>query len=245
MGAVGLLALASACDASTEEAAPTITPTVEGPIEAQACPNESAAADAQQVGGTLDADFDGDGELDEASLHLDLAGEQGCRAFVVVRGSEGIVSVPVWGMDQAGGLSEPSLAFAAEVNGAEGAEIVVNEAAGASTQFVSVLTFSDGPPARITAHPEGPERWTGEADGLFPSGGSVGHVEAVDCVEPGRIVVSQAIPAHDPEVYRVVRRFYELTGPAMSPDGVSRDRVPAVELGQVPEFVGSPFGSCE
>ena len=79
---------------------------------------------------------------------------------------------------------------------------------------------------------------------IFGTGGSVGHLDAVDCIE-GQIVVSTAVPSGESVEYRVKRLGYALQGLVLARSGPpQRDRVDADELDGYPEFVNSPLGSC-
>ncbi|MFN2586937.1 MAG: hypothetical protein ABR613_02300, partial [Actinomycetota bacterium] len=80
------------------------------------------------------------------------------------------------------------------------------------------------------------------AEGLLGFGGSVGHLEAVDCAPGGGIVSSFAAP--DGRSYRIERRFLVFDGPRLVEDRVEVERAPLEELDRFPEYAASPFGSC-
>lgn len=234
-------ALVGACSGDSEPkrtAAPTPTPS---PAPEPACPNQEAvvADESLRTGEDLPGDFDGDGAPDSASIYFDPDGEQGCQAFVVAELAEGgPISGPLetWRSDY--GLPRPTLNAVREIDGQEGAEIVVNMGIGASTQFVGIMTEDEGRLVQVL-----PEVASGElAEGLFGFGGSVGHVSAVDCVAPGRIVASLATPRGDD--YRVERTFLIFNGPRLLLAERETERVSLDQIGRLPEYARSPFGGC-
>lgn len=237
------------------EGAPTVIVTTPGPsptssVTTSDCPNESAIADdrARQVGPTSTADVDGDGVQDEVGLATDPAGPEGCATFVVVRiGGVTVTSAPVWEVGAEGGLPQPRIHGFTNIDGRPGAEVLIDEAAGASTQFVGAFVYIDEDLERITAKgglaPEG-----GPFDDLFPYGGSVGHIEAVDCTADG-IVVSTAVPSGGSAgggsvVYEVERRLFTYDGAVLEEQETESEEVPIEDLDRFPEYSASPFGSC-
>jgi hypothetical protein len=224
---------------------PVATPTL-------ACPNEAAvASDAGlRIGGTLSGDVSADGTDDDVSLHLDESAPIGCQAFVVVETEAGVRAAPVWLLGADGGLPAPSLSLLVRIGGGSGAEVLVNEASGASTQFVGAFTMTGGSLQRLQlgeATGAGPPG--AGMEGLFAFGGSVGHLEAVDCTSDG-IVVSVAVPAEGRSAfargtYEVTRRLFELSDATLVLASRERARLPIDDLNaEFPEFARSPFLSC-
>lgn len=250
---VALLVALTACEggddrvpkpaSSAPEQSPSFRPigSVE-PIETPAfdCPNQETTihARALRVGGTLEGNVLGDGGDATVSLAVDPEGTEVCRAFLIVETSEGkILSTPVF---QEGIPGVSRLSRLVGLDERPGAEIVLYLVAGASTEFVAVFSAGSGDLERMTIEGEDPY------GDLFPSGGSVGHLEASNCspgLEGGPILVSAATPQGDG--YRVVRRSYS------SRDGVFFEIAKEVQtiddpqdLEMFQEFFGSPFGSC-
>ncbi|MGH2757330.1 MAG: hypothetical protein ACRDI3_06030, partial [Actinomycetota bacterium] len=144
---------------------------------------------------------------------------------------------------------QPRLNSLAQIDGAGGLEIVVDEIAGASTQFVGAFTFIDGALERIEPADPVADIWAGASDGVFPYGGSVGHVEAVDCSDEGEIVVSVALPGETPAklkqgIYTVTRRFFEIEGAELVESDTQEKEVEFDFGTTYPEFGSSPFGGC-
>jgi len=231
----------------TPGVSPATSPTS---ASAGACANEAAIAGdpARQIGTTSSADVDGDGLQDRIRLAMDPAGPPGCAAFVVAALANGsVVAAPVWEIGPQGGLSQPDVLGVADIDGDSGREILVNEAAGASTQFVGAFVFLDGDLARVTVTGGFASEVPGAAD-LFAYGGSVGHIEAVDCTAEG-IVVSSAVPSDETAAggeitYEVERRFFRFDGSVAERADVSVHTVTADELDRFREFGSAPFGTC-
>ena len=231
-------------------ATPTVV-TTSPPPRVSACANEaSVAADpASRRGSTVRADVDGDGLQDEIGIGLDPAGPLGCQAFLVVETTTEAYAVPVWEAGPEAGLPRPVLHGVVDLDGEPGDEILVDEAAGASTQFVGAFVFDDGALARITVEGGLPGSASGATGDLFAYGGSVGHIEAVDCAADGTFVVSTAVPGASQEdlergVYDIERRFFTLNGSVLAPERTEREQVPIDRLERFPEFAAGPFGSC-
>lgn len=200
------------------------------------------AQESLRLGEAHPADVDGDGTDDTVSLFMDPNAEVGCQAFVAVDIEGDVVATPVWLVGAAGGLPQPTIHSFAQTDGEPGYEILLLESAGASTQFVGVYSFTDG-----ALHPlEAPA----SEFGLFPYGGSVGHIEASDCARlDDDIVVSQAVPSDAPNaleknLYEVTRRFYSPDSTGYERSMVERKEVSIGELDRFPEFRSAPFGSC-
>ena len=204
--------------------------------------DEVTGDESNRIGGELTGDVDGGSEPDAVSLLFDSNGEIGCQAFLSIDLGETLVVAPVWEVGPQGGLPQPRLHALVQVDGNPGFEILVDEAAGASTQFVAVYRYNEGGIERI--EPEGVPQ------GLFPYGGSVGHIEGAGCASGGDIVVSQAVPsatrrALAKSLYDVTRRYFTASG-----DGYTRDRVerhndvPLKNIDRFDEFGSGPFGTC-
>jgi len=209
------------------------------------CANEPViAADAsRQLGTSARGDVDGDGIEDQIRLAADPEGPEGCTAFVVAEIGGSVASAPVWEVGREGGLPQPRIHGFADIDGRPGNEILVDEAAGAATQFVGAFVLVDGDLQRITADggivPE-----AGPFADLFPYGGSVGHAEAVDCTKDG-IVVSTAVPAASGSMrYEVERRFFTYDDGTLDKADVVTETVPSQNLNRFPEYASGPFGSC-
>ncbi|HET7483674.1 MAG TPA: hypothetical protein VFK89_12535, partial [Actinomycetota bacterium] len=199
-----------------------------------------------QRGPSLRADVDGDALADEIYVALDPASGPPCAAFVVVVTASGPISEPVWEMGSQAGLPEPRLHGTVDINGDGVPEILVDEAVGASTQFVGALIATDGDLRRVEPGGNG----DGATDGLFAYGGSVGHLEGVGCASEDRVVMSVATPGTSQQdvadgVYDVHRRFYELDGSTLKLDTTEEKHLPADRLDtELPEFATGPFGNC-
>ncbi|MDQ3645353.1 MAG: hypothetical protein M3345_00285 [Actinomycetota bacterium] len=259
---VAIVLSASACDdptllpgepspeASTTES--VSSPSVSGPPASSAsggaravCPNEGAVTsdDAARLTGELSADVDGDGNDDEIALFVDVAGDPGCQAFLAVRSEDQKAATEIWMHGEGGGLPQPSLNGTAELNGLPGAEILVDEASGASTQLMGAFTLIEGDLQRIVTADEDEEPRGGQIDGLFPYGGSVGHLQAVDCLSDGQLVMSLAVPQDDR--YKVTRRSFTVDGAELVPAAKETEVVAFEDIEtSFPEYSGSPFGRC-
>lgn len=219
-------------------------PATEVPSVAPAgeCPNQAEVATnpLNRSAGPLIGDVTGDATPDRIYLSLDQAAPAGCQAFVVVSETT-TLAAPIEGWDPGAGVPSPSFNGLYEIDGRPGAEVVVLLAAGASTQFVGAFSATGGVIERLTTSTTD-ETSSGSND-LFAFGGSVGHLEAVDCAE-SRVVVSSAIPKG--QRYQVTRSFYEPSGPTLELQASASRRavVSLQELEDFPEFASSPFGSC-
>lgn len=227
----------SAC--TTDSAAPEAQPP--SPTETFACPNQLETIEdaGSLVGESVDDDVDGDGTPDSISIHMDAEGGPGCQAYLTVETRGEHLSVPAWLIGAQGGLPQPQIKAIVDINSDGSKEIVLDEATGASTQFVGVYGISDGELVWLRSR---------EQQGLFPFGGSVGHIEAVDCLTDGTIVVSMAVPAPNAEVpaqiYSVRRRIFSLSGGRLVPEMTEHHRISIQDLERFPEYQSSPFGNC-
>ena len=232
--------LAAACSPSSPsspEPGPPQSSLTSSPVSA--CLNEAAvvADESLVTGNPGSGDVDGDGVADSVSVHFDPEGEPGCQAFVVAESEEGLLAgaLETWRSDF--GLPAPTLSTLQEMDGDPGLEVVVNMGAGASAQFVGIVKASGDALEQVV--PDAGDNAVGE--GLLGFGGSVGHLEAVDCFDGG-IVSSFAAP--DGRSYRVERRFLVFEGTRLVEDRVEVERSPLEEIERFPEYRASPFGSC-
>ena len=224
------------------DASPSPSPQVSSDAQPPSdCPTEIAAAqnETHPAESSFLGDVDGDGELDPISIESFPTAESGCQAIltVFVDDAPSSISLEQEGVDFASG-APPSLLGVADVDGRPGDEIIVRLVSGASTEFTGLYTAASGSLERLTVS-------GGEFGDLFPSGGSVGHLEQSDCAEPGTVVIATAVPKG--AKYQVTRTRFRFDGEAFSPDDEKTVLVDAEELasGAVPEFSsGAPFGSC-
>ena len=216
------------------------------------CPNEARAFDpAFQLGTSATTDVNGDGVEDSVRLAVDAtSSDTACSTFVVVElgGGTTTIGAPVWQIGSQGGLPQPRIHGFADLDDRPGNEILIDEAAGASTQFVGAFVVIDDDLQRITVKGgTGADDVSGASD-LFPYGGSVGHVEAADCTDGG-VVVSVATPSFEPGdaaegIYEVERRLFVFEGSVLERESVETHDVPIDQLERFPEYGASPFGSC-
>jgi hypothetical protein len=240
--------IAAGCSGDPGPPAPDPDPIV---AESDGCDDQDAVVNdpTTRLEEELTGDIDGDGSDDVVYLAQTRSGDRGCMAFVVAETEQGTVSEPVWKIGREGGLPQPRLNSLAQIDGDGGLEILVDEIAGASTQFVGAFTFIDGELERIEPADPAAGIWAGASDGVFPYGGSVGHVEAVDCADDGEIVVSVALPGDTPSkvdrgIYSVTRRFFAFEGAELIESDTQEEEV-EFDFGKTyPEFGSSPFGSC-
>jgi hypothetical protein len=108
---------------------------------------------------------------------------------------------------------------------------------GASTSFLAVYTLGLGSLVKLP-FVDGPY-----PDGVLPYGGSVGHLDGVDCVD-GTIVVTSAVPKESG--YLLTRSFYVPGDGVMEFDDARTEEasVDVAELETFPEFSGEPFDDC-
>ena len=216
------------------------------------CDNESSVVDSTTVPseGVLTGDVDGDEADETIYIANDDDADAGCRSFLVVSAEGTIYSALVDPSGTPRSLPEPRLHSLIQLDlHPGGKEIVVNLEAGASTEFVGVFKVTADGLERITIDGRGPGPFAQDLgqDNLFPTGGSVGHIDAVDCVGPELIVMSAAIPIGDSaERYEVERRFFRLDGTVLTshPESTEVHEVEGLTVERFREFAGSPFGSC-
>jgi hypothetical protein len=203
------------------------------------CVNQAdAVAGTASSDRSLTGDVDGDGNNDTVTVVIDASGSDGCQAFIIVESAAGTSSTPIEQEGMSLDVGFPALVSLVNIDGEPGLDIVMNMIAGASTQFAGVYTAGAGQPERLTF-----DQPT-EFGNLFPTGGSVGHMEATDCVGPGAIIISVATPKGDE--YKVTRTAYVVVEGKLTPqeEGASTERIPATGFDRFPEFQASPFGSC-
>lgn len=242
--------LFSACTATPPGGEDIVQTGIAG--EDDGCPGQADVVgnDEARLGGGVTGDIDGDGREDEIYMTENEAADRGCSTFLTVRLVRGdnaeIVSEPIWKSGAQGGLEQPRINSLVQIDGREGLEILVDEMSGASTQFVGAFTFVDGTLERIEAPEATEDIWSGAAEGVFPYGGSVGHIEGADCHADGGIVVSAALPAGPAaNTYVVVRRYFDIEGAELTLRDTERPIATAKEVFEdFPEFRASPFGSC-
>jgi hypothetical protein len=228
-------ASASSSEIPTTEPTPTVE--VECADQQAAIPDEDAL-----LPGSIPGDFDGDGSEEEALIYLFEDAQPDCRAILAIQSDVSTYSIPVWRLGGEGGLEQPSLYAKVEINSLPGLEVLVNEAQGASTQFVGAYTIVEGELQMIS------EAGGGQFGGLFAYGGSVGHLEAVDCVGSQGLVVTVATPApgrkaQNEGIYEFERRFYRVEEAELIPVETEHQRA-KFDVGVVPEFGIGPFASC-
>lgn len=213
-----------------------------GPVDASECPGEEAvvAAASNRGPGRLRGDVDGDGRSEIVWLAVDDRAPTGCQVFLAVGSGSGIRSTPVVQPELNLALSPPSLIGLAPVDSEPGLEVVVDLVAGASTRFAGLFGIRGGDLTRIEF--DGPGT---VARDLFAYGGSVTHLDGVDCARPrGTLVVTSATPRADR--YTVVRRYYRVTGggSAPVPRRTEHHVVEPEALNRYPELVSPPFAGC-
>ena len=215
------------------------------------CDNESSVVDSTDVPseGVLTGDVDADETDDTIYIATDDEAEAGCRSFVVIAADGTIYSAPLDPTGTADALDEPRLRSVIQLDHEPGQEIVVHIGSGASTEFVGVMKVTAEGLEWITRLGRAPGPFAQDLGhgNLFASGGSVGHLDAIDCLGPELIVMSAAIPIGDSaETYEVERRFFRLNGTKLTlqPDATEVHEVEGLTVERFREFAGSPFGSC-
>jgi hypothetical protein len=227
---VAIAVVATACRESRTE-----VPERSQASQSTSCANQT---DAKPHGDDLSGDIDGDGAADRVRLLVDRRGRAGCAAFVVADTETGELAAAIAEPELTFELGLPALAGLVDVDGRPGAEVLVTILAGASTQFAGLFTARGDELERVTVAPG----VTGYGD-LFPSGGSVGHLEATGCGrEPGSVVVSTAIARN--HGYRLTREVLLFRDARLERDTTERLSVSAQDLGSYPEFQSALFGNC-
>ena len=193
---------------------------------------ELVADESLRDEGRLEGDVDGDGSDDTAFL-VRTRGEPDCSVFLVVETAGATLSAPVATEGGSASLGLPSLTGLAQIDGRPGVDIYLTVLAGASTEFLAVYSAGAGQLDRLS-------RGDGALGDLFPSGGSVAHVEASDCRAEGGIVVAEA--TRNEPGWSIVSGEYDFDGESFVQVGESRDQ--AGRIRGFVEFGSTPFGSC-
>lgn len=242
-----VLAAAGGCDneASDETArpdsGPSASPTPDGADATDRCPNEDRAPEqGEPIGGEAGGDVDGDGTDDGVRLVLDESGPLGCRIFLVAETSAGPLVVSTTDTGAEYSLPEPRVHSLVQVDGEGGNEVLVELEQGASSRFIGIFTVAGGELQRVRVADE-----TGFGD-LFPYGGSVGHMEASNCVDHPKANVLMAIATPNATDYAVRARLYDMQGAELVP--LPRPQQPRIErsrkVAELEGFATSPFGDC-
>jgi hypothetical protein len=203
------------------------------------CPNEAAAvADTSlRDDGRLLGDIDGDGAEDPVFL-VRTTGEPECSVFLVAETSSGTLSAPAPPDEGGAALGLPALTGLAQIDGLPGLDAYLTVLAGASTEFLAVFSAGSGRLERLDRAGDGSEV-------LFPSGGSVAHLEASDCHEAGGVVVASAQRINGG--WGAEFHYYVREGDSFVADdpssGITPDPVGKL-FRSFPEFRFTPFGSC-
>ena len=219
--------------ADTPAAGPSTRPT-DRHVEPD-CPNQEAAVAGSRTQGSRAGDIDGDGSDDMVYLAVDQNGPQGCRAFVVADTEGGRLAEEISDPDISVDLGLPTVESITPVDGRPGAEIVVRILAGASTLFVGLFTVHEGELERVQVAGQP------QYGNLFPSGGSVGHLEGSDCSGDG-IMISLAVP--EGRHYEVTRTFFSLSATMAEPTHTEVAFVRPRNLNRYPELGAPPFSDC-
>jgi hypothetical protein len=234
---LALICLAAACD-NADSPGPE-SPRTEAP--STSCSNEEElSTDESARRGALRGDVTGDGEADDVFIAVDEGADFGCRALLFVASGDRISAAPldVEGTDPRLGL--PALAGIKQVSGEGGGDVIVDMAAGASTQFAGVFVFAEGNLEQIQIEGSQPP-----VENLFAHGGGVAQLSAADCMDDDAVLVSTAVA--EGRRYRVDRHTYEFDDGVLARDP-TKDETQRVTLGSVPrsfpEFAGPPFSSC-
>ena len=237
---------------SRDDPSSSNTPMGDRHVSSSECDNADVVSRGRgrRMDQSLSGDVDGDGTEDEIFLAHDDAGGPGCKSFVVVdvAGPE----VYTAAVDPSGtprALPEPRLKTLADIDGEPGLEIVVDVEMGASTQFAAVFVLDDSL-ERLDVKGRGPGPFAAglAREDLFPYGGSVGHIEGVDCAEDGHIHLLAAVPAGDEAgTYDVEHRFFLVDGATAVLDSSlsASERLSASEVAELPQLLSSPFGGCD
>lgn len=189
-------------------------------------------------GRSVPGDIDGDGRSDRVSLFVDPTAEPGCLALVVVRDRDGIDAAALDDGLISFELGLPRVSSLVDIDFARGLEIVIDVAQGASTAFVGVFSMASGRLERVR-----PPRLPNIPTGLFAHGGSVAHLDAVDC-RGDLVMLSSALA--EGRGYVVTRRFLEPRGTRwlLQRSLTERSTISSQRIGRFEEFSAPPFASC-
>jgi hypothetical protein len=237
---IAIATIVTSCESGAPGDSSTTTPADDQSPEAAEpdCSNQDAVISSPGAvrSGNLTGDVDGDGSDDRLLVAVDTDSPKGCQAFLVADTGAGKLAEEISDPDISFDLGLPSLESVVPVDARPGDEVVVRILAGASTLFVGLFTVHDGELERIELTGD-----VAQYGNLFPSGGSVGHLEGSDCVAD-RIVVSLALPKK--LRYEVTRNFYTLSETKAEQADSETAVVRAKDLNRYPEFEGTPFSHC-
>jgi hypothetical protein len=187
--------------------------------------------------GRLLGDVDGDG-ADDPVFIVRTTGEPDCSVFLVAETAGGTLSAPAPPDEGGAALGLPALTGLAQIDGLPGLDAYVTVLAGASTEFLAVFSAGSGRLERL-------DRAGAGGESLFPSGGSVAHVEASDCRQQGGVVVATATRVDGGWGARW--EYYVREGDSFVPDdpasAITTDPIGRLSRSS-PEFRFTPFGSC-
>jgi hypothetical protein len=198
----------------------------------------NASQVSRPQGRSVSGDVEGDGRRERVYVVVDRTEEPGCRALLVVRGRASLAAVGVDEGVSSFELGLPRLNSLVDIDSEEGLEIVVDVAQGASTSFVAVFSMTSGTLERVR-----PPRLPNIPTGLFAHGGSVGHLDAVDC--RGDLVMVSSAMAQG-RGYEVTRRFLQpqAAGWRLRRSLTERRSVRPQGIARFEEFSAPPFSSC-
>ena len=234
---LAVVLLAPACSPQDESPRPDRQEQRTISFSMSGCPSVSALKIARSPGRSVPGDVDGDGRSDRVSLFVDRTAEPGCRALVVVRDREGIEAATFDDGVVSFELGLPRLSSLHDIDSEEGLEVVVDIAVGASTAFVGVFSMASGRLERVRS-----TRLPNIPAGLFAHGGSVGHLDAVDCRRK-LVMISSAVSQG--RGYEVTRRFLEPGGDRWRLRGslTTRSSIRPQHIARFEEFSAAPFSS--
>ena len=234
--ALGLLAFA--CSPEVESSRPHRRGEETIAFSMSGCPSVNASQVSRPQGRSVSGDVEGDGRRERVYVVVDRTEEPGCRGLLVVRGRSSLAAVGIDEGVTSFELGLPRLNSLVDIDSEEGLEIVVDVAQGASTAFVAVFSMTSG-----TLEGVRPPRLPNIPTGLFAHGGSVGHLDAVDC--RGDLVMVSSAMARG-RGYKVTRRFLEPRSAEWRLRGSLTERrsVRAQSIARFDEFSGPPFASC-
>jgi hypothetical protein len=243
---VGLVLLLGACTGDPERAADT-RPTVVHDPHVRCSNSDIVFDDAFRLGGQASGDIDGDGSNDKVWIALDPDAEPRCKSFLGVDTGASMF----WASTNPDGeprtLERPSVNTIAIINDQPGSEVVLNLETGASTQFVGVFTLGRAGIELMGVDGKGPSPFAGEVASLIPFGGSVGHLDGVDC-SGDLVAMSSALPSGDEaDAYDVETRYFAplRTSFSLVEDMTERLTVETADLDDTPTLSAAPFGSCD
>lgn len=198
--------------------------------------------------GTVDADIDGDGTEDSVWVAIDPKAPVDCQSFLAAETESELFWVALNPHGEPRSLQNPSINTVASINDVPGDEVVVNLESGASTQFVGLYTLSRPGLELVFVDGRGPGPFSSDLGSLIPFGGSVGHLDGVDCAGEGVVVMTAAVPSGDTaDSYRVERRYFNATRNILDleKERTEHETVTARDLDELTELTSAPFGSCE